>query len=209
MAILWALSGRQFGICSHTVRPCVQLSSPDRPAYGYTGSYVLTRTDGGWLNWPCGCAGSCTLTGPNAVHLPGPVVAVTEVKIGATVLPQDGYAVEGNVLYRLSGPWPGQNLNAPAGNEGTWTVTYERGQAVPSGVDKLTGLLAQEMYAACTGNGKCRLPRNVTGVTRQGVTYQVYNPQDIYGSGKTGLPEIDSWLAAVNPHTVTQAPVVL
>lgn len=205
VAILWALSGRQYGVCTTTVRPC------PTPLGGYRGGspVVLIRYQGRWMNVPCGCRGRCQRTGPNVVHLPGPVVAVDAVTIGGQVLPESAYALEGDVLYRREAHWPMQYLDRPLGDPGTWAVEYRRGQPVPPGVDKLTGLLAQELLAACSGSGKCRLPRNVTNVTRQGVTYQVYDPNAIYSAGKTGLPEVDTWLAAVNPHRVTQAPVVL
>ena len=207
VSVMWALSGRQYGVCPVVARPC-RAGLDIGSELGVIGQYSLTRIDGGWLNSPCGCGSVCRLGGPRAVHLPGPVNAVSTVKIDGEELPETAYRVEGNVLYRVGGVWPPQNLGAPAGEVGTWTVEYERGQAVPPGVDRLTGLLAQEFIAACTG-GKCRLPRNVTSVTRQGVSYQVYNPQEIYTTGKTGLAEIDMWLAAINPHALMQAPVVM
>jgi hypothetical protein len=46
-------------------------------------------------------------------------------------------------------------------------------------------------------------------VSRQGVTYRAYDPAVIYASGKTGLAEIDGWLAAVNPNALTAAPTVI
>jgi hypothetical protein len=41
------------------------------------------------------------------------------------------------------------------------------------------------------------------------VSYQVYNPQQIYADGKTGLSEVDLWLATVNPNHLMAAPSVL
>jgi len=46
-------------------------------------------------------------------------------------------------------------------------------------------------------------------VVRQGVSFEVYNPNDVYSNGKTGLPEVDMWLAAVNPHHLQAAPSVI
>ena len=95
----------------------------------------------------------------------------------------------------------------PSGEAGTWSVTYLRGLPIPAGASRLAGMLATEFYNACTG-GKCRLPRSVSEVSRQGVTHKIVNPNEIYAVGKTGIPEIDLWLSAVNPSHLTAAPVV-
>ena len=79
----------------------------------------------------------------------------------------------------------------------------------PDECERLTGLLAKEILAATTGDTKCRLPRNVTRVNSQGVSYEVFNPNSIYDSGKTGLPEVDMWLASVNPAKLPAAPSVV
>ncbi len=94
-------------------------------------------------------------------------------------------------------------MTRPLDEPGTWSVTYTRGVPPPPGSAKLVGLLAQEFLAACNG-GKCRLPRRVRSVTRQGVTMDMVDPTDVYATGKTGIPEIDLWLSAVNPHRVQE-----
>ena len=205
--VMWSLTGRQFGLYDHTVRPC----RSDMPIYAPGGvtSYVLSWEGDRWLSWSCGCAGGCKMGGPRMVHLPGPVYAVTEVKIAGAVLAPAGYKVEGNVLYRLGSPWPVQDTGRPSGESRTWTVTYQRGIPVPAGFAQLTGLLAKEFLDAFDNEGRCRLPRTVTTASRQGVTYRAYDPAAIYADGKTGLPEIDLVLASVNPHALMAAPTVL
>jgi hypothetical protein len=37
----------------------------------------------------------------------------------------------------------------------------------------------------------------------------VFDPTKMLGSGYTGLPEVDSWLSAVNPHHLLAAPRVI
>ena len=208
VSILWALSGRQFGLAEHLVRPC----PPQRqwPGSGsLVGSYLLSWEGDRWVNWPCGCSGGCQISGPRAVHLPGPVHSITEVKIANVVTDDDTYKLEGNTLYRVGGQWPYQDLSRPSGEVNTWTVKYQRGIPVPPGVDQYTGILANEILAAIDGDGKCRLPRTVTTASRNGVTYRAYDPAKIYAEGKTGIPEIDLWLAAVNPNHLTAAPTVI
>lgn len=204
--VLWALSGRQFGLCPVIVRPCIPTDYCT--ANGPVTSYVLSREGSSWLTLACGCPGACVSSGPGMVHLPGPAQSVTEVNLGGEILDEDGYVLEGDVLYRIGANWPAQNLTRPIGYPGAWSVQYLRGNPVPPGVDKLTGLLAREFLTACAG-GACRLPRTVTQVSRQGVSYQIYDPQQIYSSGKTGLSEVDLWLSAVNPNRIQQPPSVI
>ena len=210
VSVIWALSGRQFGVCPVTTRPCPPQQHLFRYRYDWpvTAYYGLSELDRYLLIQGCGCAGYCRESGPSMLHLPGPVQSVTTVTIDGIQLDPATYRLEGDVLYRLGGIWPSQNLGLPAGENGTWTVEYMQGTPPPAGTGKLVGLLALEFLNACNG-GKCRLPRNVSNVSRQGVSFDMYNPNDIYDSGKTGLAEIDMWLAAINPHHLACAPEVL
>lgn len=194
--VLWALTGRQYGACPETLRP-----DPPRRE--------LLRFDGaGWRPGRC-CPATCRATGPAALHLPGPVAGVDAVRIGDAELDPAAYQLEGDVLYRIDGDiWPDQDRFRPLGRPGTWAVTYRRGRPVPDGVGTLVAVLATEFYNAVSGGKNCRLPRRVQNVTRQGISYQMVDPTDIYRAGLTGLPEIDTWIAAVNPHRLTAAPRV-
>jgi hypothetical protein len=211
IAVLWALSGRQFGVCSVIVRPCPEPCYPPNGGswLGGPGWYPMWD-DGRWRNVTCGCSGGgCFPGGPSVIHLPGPVDSITEVKISGVVLDPAAYKLEGNLLYRTGGEkWPSQNLGRPLDEAGTWSVTYGKGIPVPAGVGVLVGLLAKEFISACTG-GKCRLPRNVENVTRNGVSYRMVDPTPIYAARKTGLSEIDLWLTAVNPAGLMAPPRVI
>jgi hypothetical protein len=226
VAVLWALSGRQYGLNDVTVRPCRSersfgmgstsgLGYRDGYAYGGLGSvfwnmFIWNGDD--WLadgSLGCGCVGQCRVSGPRMIHLPGPAQTITSVTINGTVQDASTYTLEGDVLYRIGAVWPFQDLGRPAGERGTWTVEYQRGIPVPNGVAQLTGQLALEMFNAVKAPAKCRLPRNVVATSRNGVTYQVYDPTTFYEAGKTGMPEIDLWLMSVNPNHIMQAPSVL
>lgn len=213
VSILWALSGRQFGQCPVTIRPCPEGSTyrtarwSPLPSYGPGFSPIFES--GEWRNVGCSCLGSgCRVSGPRLIHLPGPVGEIVEIRIADVVLDPDNYEIEGDRLYRHSLAWPSQDLSAPLGEPGTWSITYTRGNPVPHGVATLTGLLAAEFIKACTKGGNCRLPRQVQTVTRQGVTYSKVDPTNIFRSGLTGIPEIDIWLASVNPNKLQAAPRV-
>lgn len=208
--VLWALSGRQFGACPEKVRPCPQPCLRDGIGSWLGGPGWYPMWDGAnWRNVTCGCSGGgCDFAKPSIVHLAGPVNAVTEVIIGGVVQDPSTYSLEGDLLYRADGiTWPSQDLGLPLHSPGTWSVTYLKGHPVPAGVALLTALLAKEFLAACS-NGKCRLPRNVEQVTRQGISYRMVNTTDIYRSGFTGLSECDLWIASVNPNQLMQGPRV-
>lgn len=210
--VLWSLSGRQFGACSALVRPCPNQGSQPmfRPGSPYDQSvspFVPSFEFGRWVNYPCGCLGSCRKAGPRTVHLPGPVVEIVTVTIGDVVLDPDEYALEGDVLYRKGGNWPTQDYNRPMGETNTWSVEYTKGVPVPEGVGVFVGQLANEFLAACSGDA-CRLPRNVVSVTNRGVS-RAFDPSAMYAYGKTGMTEIDLWLSAVNPYHVMSRPSVV
>lgn len=211
VGVLWGLSGRQFGVCPVLARPC---PSPCGSSYAMTvyGQPFFAVWDGGnWRNITCGCGTKCSWVSPSVIHLASrvalPVQEVVEVVIAGEVLDESEYRLEGDLLYRVGGDWPSQDLTKPLDEPGTWSVTYTRGIPPPLGTAKLVGLLAAEFLAACRG-GKCRLPRRVKSVTRQGVSYDMIDPTDIYASGKTGIPEVDLWLSAVNPNRLMTPPTV-
>lgn len=211
--VLWALSGRQFGLCPAKARPCPTRETPPWRDWPYGWPYVVMFDDGRWVNWPCGCGPRCSVSGPRAVHLPGPVAPPTlddpiVVTVGDVVLTGDDFVLEGDVLYRKGANWPSQDLGKPLGETGTWSVEYLRGYRPPAGTAKFVGTLAAEFLKACSDE-ECRLPRTVTTASRRGVTYRVYDPAVIYADGKTGIPEIDLWLAAVNPYHLMAAPSVI
>lgn len=210
--VLWALSGRQFGVCPVMARPCPQPCS-GRPYYGLpmSGWFFPVWDGANWRNVACGCGPKCSWQAPNVIHLASrvglPIQEVVEVVVAGEVMPESEYRLEGDLLYRIGTDWPTQDMTQPLDQPGTWSVTYMRGTPPPPGSAKLVGLLAKEFLAACSG-GKCRLPRRVKSVTRQGVSYDMVDPVSIYAEGLTGIPEVDLWLSAVNPNHLIQAPEV-
>jgi hypothetical protein len=218
--VLWSLSGRQFGICPALVRPCAEAHQPLHGRWGPIGAFtvgmlislddfgdVFSVADGYWH-------GKCLISSPRAVQLPGPVYQDATgnypitVMIGDEILDIDEYIVENDTLHKTWGEWPFQDFSKELGEHGTWSVAYWRGLPPPAIAARFTGLLAYEFIQASCG-GKCRLPRTVQHISRAGVSYDTFNPNNIYATGKTGLPEIDMWLSTINPHALMQAPSVI
>ncbi|SCG15528.1 hypothetical protein GA0070610_1762 [Micromonospora echinofusca] len=212
--VLWALSGRRFGLCSSTVRPCRRddrdqwwregwLPLPYAGALPY-GSLLISLC--GCADWSCGC-----LPPGTEVSLPGPVHAVTQVLIDGQVLPAAAYVVHNRRwLVRVDGEkWPAsQDLRAADDQPGAWAVTYQRGVEVPAGGRIAAGQYAAEVAKVLTADNSCRLPRRVQSLVRQGVQQTFVDPAQLAKDGMTGLPEVDQWLRVVNPHRLPRDTVV-
>lgn len=201
-----ALSGRRVGGCPVTLRPCLS----DRACSScFGGSWLspLIDANGNWVNNANRASGNCSCCTVHSITLPGSVAMVTDINIDGWHLDLSLVRVDnGNELIRLDGcKWPScQNLSANPGDLGTVTITYLPGLRPDSSGLWAAGLLACEFAKACTG-GKCRLPRAVTSVARQGVTMEF--SQGMFESG-TGIQEVDAYIEMVNPHGQKSPPVV-
>lgn len=210
--ILWSLSGRRFGLCTQTLRPCAEDCS-DGNGYPYLGSWEW-RTGYAMPPWDfyrtpyCsgGCAGSCSCTRLSEVRLPSPVDSVVLVKVDGAVLNPSAYRLDNNrLLVRTDGVrWPRCNdLNKGDDQPGTWSVTAKFGEDVPDSGRLAMGELACEIAKAGTGED-CRLPAGVTQLVRQGVTISVPDFGQILLHGRTGLYLVDMFLTAENPKSLRQ-----
>lgn len=213
--VLWAFTGRQFGTCEVTVRPC----GSDCNVYGGWMTYPVTADgigtvwapfirDGSWFN--CGCVGPCACEPECSVRLPGPVAGIVEVTVDGVVIDPALYRVDNR--WRLVGVngqcWPKcQNLGLTSPGEGTFEVTYLRGRPLPAAGQVAAGILAGEFLKACRGEA-CSLPANISSLTRQGVQIEMVDPTAETGAGLTGIREVDLWIMAVNPQKLQRRPRV-
>lgn len=209
-ALLFALSGERFtGVCERTVRPCPGSCGcwGADPLARYIGTSVggdLFGLDGYWHmgGHRSGCRPLST------VKLAGyPVQEILEVQIDGAVIDPSGYRLEkGRNLVRLADAdgnrqrWPGcQRLDLPAGDPGTFTVTYTYGQAPPLPALEAAKQLACQLALACPdpngGDGECELPAGTVQLIRQGITVNVQTLGLFLTQGQTGLAHVDAFLA--------------
>jgi len=201
-----ALSGRQFGSCPVTLRPCLR-------------ECLTTSYTAGWDPWPgssalsspwyalvtcsgSGCTDTCSCTTLSEVVLPAPVSSVTQVLIDGSPLVTGSYRVDDNrMLVRVDGfTWPRCNDLSKADTEtGTWSVTVNVGQTIPEGGKWAVGELACQYIRARKGED-CRLPASVQKLVRQGVTIEFPKLTDTFNAGYTGLYLVDTFIRAVNPN---------
>lgn len=195
VAVLFALSGRQF-MCTETItRP-----QPVRRG-GVCDDAPLI--DAYYRNDWRGISVSPSPS-PRAVVLAGPVQQIVTVTIDGVDIDPSEYVLEGDVLYRRTGKWPTNDMSLPRGEPGTWSVTYLQGTPPPEFVAGFVGELAQEMIIACHDQKRCRLPRTVVSTSRSGVSH-VFDPTRMLSAGFTGLSGVDTWLASVNPNKLMHA----
>lgn len=203
-ASLRRLSGYRVGGCPITVRPCV-LGCNDVSLYFARRWGPRQTATGEWVN-SCGCYSQCSCTELCEVLLAAPVGPVSWVKVDGNVIAPTDYRVDGDRLVWVGStecPWPVcQDMTQGDDKPNTFAVRYLNAHAPDDLAAYAAGVLAMEFAKACTG-GKCRLPTNVTSVTRQGVSFEI--AAGTFPNGVTGLREVDSWLGLWNPQALRQA----
>lgn len=214
--IMWAATGRQFGLYELTVMPpglAVGAGDPDTeyrvyPVTMWGNDLIAPAIENGqWYNRPRGtcCPGACevALQGPTATS------QIISVHVGGDLVDPDAYAIQdAYLLVRVDGGcWPCcNNYGHP---DTAFTVNYTIGTPIPAAVQTAFERLACEIAKDCAGNA-CALPRNITRLTRQGVDLEVQEiPTDPGGLILTGLWDVDQIIRAVNPNQLTRPPMVL
>lgn len=199
---LRVLTAQRVGGCPITVRPCApQSCAPQslQPQWNGAGPFFPMNWGGRWTN--CGCSGNCGCSATCEIDLPAPVGDLIEVKSDGVVVPLTDFRVDnGHILvYQGSGECPfnlAQDLSLPDTEAGTFSITYVNSYPVDAIGSYAAGVLAMEFAKACTG-GKCRLPNNVTSLTRNGASFEIVT--GAFPDGFTGIREVDSWIAQWKP----------
>jgi hypothetical protein len=211
-SIVWTLSGRQFGTCTTTLRPCRRTCYDDGwwnrygmpwsagyagSGWAYGGGYY-----GLWFDLSCGsCSGGCSCSEVSEVVLPSPVSSIVRVMMDGTPMATGAYRVDNNrFLVRTDGQrWPRcNNLSLNDTQPGTWSVTAAYGQDVPVAGQFAVGEMACEILKAMDGED-CRLPAGIQALTRQGVSISYPDIGSLFRKGRTGLYLVDAFITTVNP----------
>lgn len=217
--VLDALSGRQFGVCPMTIRPCRKECFGDVWPWGTTtwweyGTYPRPLWwNGTWYNITCGqCTTDCSCSVISEVLLPTPIDSITQVKV-------DGVVLTPNVDYRLddyrklvrlgNNIWPICNELKLADTEvGTWSVTLGLGVQLPTMGRIAYGELATQFAKLLACEKDCMLPKPVQQLTRQGVQMNFLDPNEIFANGRIGLYACDLFITTYNPSRLLSRPRV-
>ena len=206
--VLWASTGRQFGLCNITIRPC-GTGSPCGDGsllwsgFSYAGGgWIPYIFNGTWYN--CACPGQCSCEPRCQVMLPERVDSVTQVQLGGVTLDPSAYRVDNHRwLVRTDGDcWPEcTEMDADTGTN-LFTVTYNRGTPVPQPLLDAGATLACEFANACVNPSACRLPNRVQTLARQGVTVSFVDVDALLDKGLTGITEVDMVIRSYNPRSL-------
>lgn len=205
-ATLRRLTGYRVGGCPVTVRPCkVGCSKGLLPLYRSGASFSPHINEMGfWIN-SCGCLTDCSCGTLCEIELPGPVGAVYAVKVDGATVAASNYRVDGTRLVWTGAgvcPWPTcQDLSKPDTEVGTFSVRYLNAYEVDGLGEYAAGVLAMEFARACVGD-PCRLPSNITNLSRQGVSMEI--EPGAFPNGITGIREVDAYIAIYNPDGLRQ-----
>lgn len=176
--ILRTLSGNRVGTCSDTIRPLSECG--------------VCR---GWCR--CGSGDRIRVLSSN-----GPILEVTQVSVDGVPVSGDTWRFypSSQLLYRVPPDvWPTRDVKwADCGDPDTMCVDVLVGSEPDAWALNVHAELTCELLKACTG-GPCRLPRNATTISGQGVTVTL-TPDQI----NQFLPSVSAWVAAVNPSKATQ-----
>lgn len=172
-AMMTRWSGYRIGVCVAELRPL----GPCRTC----------------RSWCCGGADGIQLRGPNGMY----VAEVTNVHVGGATLDPDMWRFDPQTqtLWRTPpGRFPDRDARwAECGEAGAFCVDAVVGEEPDAWALDVAATLVCELVKSCTG-GKCRIPRNATQVSSQGVTITLRDT-DINHM----LPEVSAWVSAVNP----------
>jgi len=223
--VLWAATGRRFGLCTRTIRPCGRdCSGEGGGGWGWGGGYYWSEgtwmpyigVDGAWRNCWCGCAGTpgcCMCRVDCQVYLPGPAATVLSVTVNGEVIDPTTYRIDNGIWLvrtretpdQVDPPcWPQfQDYNVDNGDQ-TFIITYQQGLIVPQPLLRAAGELACEYAKACLGL-PCRLPSRATSIARQGVSISLVDIDQLLERGLTGVTTVDQLIRSYNPGGLTSA----
>lgn len=187
---LQMLTYYRVGTCPITIRPCPTVRSCSCAWNPHVGA------DGLWRN---NCPDESMCAPLSEVDIPGPVGFIDSLLIdGIEVDLQNGdWRLDDGHLLVWQGtgtsPIPAtQDLNKGDDEPGTWSITYSKSYPVLADGRLAVAYLAEEFAKACAPRGKCSLPRGVTSVVRNGVSFTV--EAGLFPNGLTGIDIVDQFI---------------
>ncbi|MBC7630408.1 hypothetical protein [Aeromicrobium sp.] len=189
---LQALTLNRVGTCPITIRPC----PVERPCGCKWNPHPIRP--GEWLN-ACGCR-RARYCGPlSEVDIDGPIGYIDSIKVDGVelVLDTGDWRIDNGHLLVWQGtgtsPIPEtQDLDKPDSAVGTWSITYSKSYPVLADARLAVAFLAMEFAEACAPQGACSLPRGVTSVVRNGVSFSI--EAGLFPNGLTGIDIVDQFI---------------
>lgn len=146
---------------------------------------------------------------PQRLYLRGtPVHSISQVKYGDTVLDPTRYALFNKRFLKLVG---GSTWNYSCGHGGI-TVDYSYGMMPPKAGVLAATTLANELLILMgegSSSNQCRIPERVRSISREGISFDMIDPQEFMDDGRTGIWEIDLFIRTANPSRAKKQPRLL
>lgn len=191
---LISLTNGRVGTCPITIRPC---PTERRCGCGWN-PHIRS---GQWFN---DCPHQTACAPLSEIDIPGPVGYIESFVIDGVEQDLWGgdWRLDNGHLLVWQGegvsPVPAtQDLNKPDTEPGTWAITYSRSYPVGEDAKIAVAVLALEFSRACRPRGKCSLPRGVTNVVRNGVSFTV--EAGLFPNGLTGQDLTDQFILKWTP----------
>lgn len=146
---------------------------------------------------------------PKRLYLRGtPAHEVFSVHYGETLLDSSEYILFNKRFLKLSN---GAIWNYACDQRGI-TVDYSYGMLPPQAGILAATTLANELLILM-GEGsdmnQCRIPERVRSVSREGISFDMIDPQEFMDDGRTGIWEIDLFIRTANPSRAKKQPRLL
>lgn len=196
--------------CPVVARPCSVACCLTSDLWLQAGMMWFPKNLGGgvWVN-ACGCEDPCECTRRNGLDLGFPVAEVLSVSIDGADLPESDFRLAGNRwLYRLGldKTWPTrQDMDAFPDEVGSFAVTMRPGYELGAAGERALGRLVCEYLKSMCGQ-KCALPKNITSITRAGVSMEIN--AGLFNDGLLGIREVDLFIESLNPNHLKFVPTV-
>lgn len=123
-----------------------------------------------------------------------PVRRIISISVGGQYRPFEDYEIRNHtfIIKKDRTYW---NFNSAMEVE----IEYEFGVEPPTLGKEAALRLANELILAIDDDPACSIPANVTSVNRQGFSFQLNDPQVFLEKGRTGIKEVDLFIATTNP----------
>lgn len=188
---LQMLTYYRVGTCPITIRPCPAV----RPCSCAWNPHV--GMDGLWRN---DCPDGSVCAPLSEVNIPGPVGYIDSFLIDGEEVDltgSDWRLDNGHLLVWQGDPEASpipytQDLNKADTEVGTYSITYSQSYPVAQDGRIAVAYLAAEFAAACKPRGTCKLPRGVTSVVRNGVSFTI--EAGLFPGGLTGIEIVDAYI---------------
>jgi hypothetical protein len=192
-SVLFALSGQRW---AGRAQRTVEIIAAGGVRWPHVSSGIDWWWDGSWGAHLVGgeIVNHACCPHPPSVRLPhSPVASVDRVEIGGVARDAGTYRLRDRAWLeeRTGVGWPTCDPGV--------VVTYTAGADPPPEGRAAAARLLLELGYARAGDTRCALPRNITSISRQGVTTSFTPAAELIAAGRTGLTDVDLWLGTVNP----------